>query len=262
MSNQIIKFIIGIVFLIILGYLAIHTVNLTPYKINQTNNTIIQTLKPTIINETSGGNWTGYGIYNQNISKVTGTFQIPAIPDGRATNRTSAKDTKIWVGIGGFNDNNIVQAGIEFTGRDSFYNKSTLDTWYETFCRCNYADPYPVIINNTILRSGDWITVTISRTNRNTWNIYMYNNNTNMVLMNKTISNFTAGNSAEWIVEKATTYNGLYYPYNMTTFKDNYYYTNSTKKEIIDTHFIYHITDGNTTLGAITNNTFNITYHS
>jgi len=140
-------------------------------------------------------NWSGYVLGDGPFTGAQGTFDIPEI----YTTSTNT-DTSEWVGVDGWNDSSLIQAGI-----DEPYNASTntyrILAWWEILP----AHPTEVLISTSTLspEPGDSITVTLGEVSSGTWGIEVTDNTNGQSFV--TDQPYSAPqSSAEWIVEAPT----------------------------------------------------------
>ncbi|HEX4701836.1 MAG TPA: G1 family glutamic endopeptidase [Pseudonocardiaceae bacterium] len=138
-------------------------------------------------------NWSGYA--------VTGTFTTAVghwtVPTVSRTSNTPNRFSSQWVGIDGFNNQNLIQTGTEadFTnGRASYL------AWWEILPAAE------TVIPGITVHPGDSMTASVTKVSGTTWHISIANNSTGQSFtINRTYRG--AGTSAEWI-EEATSVNG------------------------------------------------------
>jgi hypothetical protein len=146
--------------------------------------------------------WGGYVAFSDSanpqpiITGVNGSWTVPrvaATPD----NRFSA----VWIGIGGYSDNTLIQVGTE---QDSVGGTERYSAWYESL------PGESVNIVKVQIHPGDKINASIMLIDSatNTWSVYVRDITTGQ----KFATSFTYNSSrlsAEWIVERPTVNNGL-----------------------------------------------------
>ncbi len=144
--------------------------------------------------QSTSRNWSGYvatggGTY----TSVTGTWVIakpdPKIPGIDAT----------WVGIGGANTTDLIQAGTEASVNPD--GTVTYDAWTETL-------PQSTRTVSLSVNAGDTITVTISEKSAGSWLIEMKNVTTNRTYTT-TLGYNSSKSSAEWIQEAPSVGRGI-----------------------------------------------------
>jgi hypothetical protein len=135
----------------------------------------------------SSFNWSGYmsqaGVY----TGVGGTWTIPQ------TNNTSNSigADAAWVGIGGTNSHDLIQAGTMAVSSPD--GTTTYEAWYELLP--GYSKTIAMKVS-----PGDSVTTSIVKQAGNTWTISL-KNNTNGQSFSKDFSYNSSMSSAEWIVE-------------------------------------------------------------
>jgi hypothetical protein len=149
------------------------------------------TVLPTRNATTSSLNWSGYATDpGSGITGVSSTFTVPTVspaPPGFAAN---------WAGIGGYNTDDLIQAGTSESEADGYY------AWYEilpasetelTDCTGNSA---------CTVNPGDKITVTIDSVGTNLWSVSVADSGN--WTWQQDISYTSSESSAEWIFEAPT----------------------------------------------------------
>ena len=144
--------------------------------------------------QSTSRNWSGYvaaggGTY----TSVTGTWII-AKPDPN----TPGIDAT-WVGIGGANTTDLIQAGTEATVNPD--GTVTYDAWTETL-------PQSTRTVSLSVNAGDTVTVTITERSAGTWLIEMKDVTTNKIYTT-TIRYNSSKSSAEWIQEAPSVGRGI-----------------------------------------------------
>ncbi|MCC7104753.1 MAG: hypothetical protein IT307_06385 [Chloroflexi bacterium] len=139
-------------------------------------------------------NWSGYAATGGVFTAVIGTWTVPR----PATRATYASDA-VWVGIGGVNTHDLIQAGtntsVTNTGRAQFR------VWVELLPQP--ARPVPLAVH-----PGDSITVTISQQTSDNWLVAFKNNTSGQTFLSREQYASTRS-SAEWVVEAPATMRGL-----------------------------------------------------
>jgi hypothetical protein len=139
--------------------------------------------------------WSGYIVASDMenrspaVNSVNASWTVPAVQ--HSENDTFAG---VWVGIGGYGEETLIQAGTEqeYTdGRSAYY------AWYELL------PAHLVRIPNLRIRPGDTITASISLVNQNanTWSIEI-SDVTHGGHFEKTLVYNSSRLTAEWIVER------------------------------------------------------------
>ncbi len=132
----------------------------------------------------TSSNWSGYAATSGTFTSVTGTWTVPNV----AATSTGADAT--WVGIGGVNSRDLIQAGTQATvgGGDVQY-----DAWIEMLP----ASSRPVSL---AVNPGDSVTATITQQSGSNWTITMKNNTTGG-RYTTTVQYSSTNSSAEWVQE-------------------------------------------------------------
>ncbi len=180
-----------------------------PATVTVTDSTGVRASETVVFDATwvSSLNWSGYAITgsgNGTFTGVSGTFTVPGLtanqPASCSTGQTAGSSsstctTSVWLGIDGFNNQSLIQAGIAET---PIVGGSEYDLWpwWETLP--NPASPFntPVTVN-----PGDSVTVSIVPASAaGYWNISLRDNtNGESAAVPEAYSGPVE--SAEWIVE-------------------------------------------------------------
>lgn len=143
--------------------------------------------------------WSGYMVASdvkidvQNrssaVSSVSGSWVVPAV--NPSENNTFSG---IWVGIGGYGEETLIQAGTE---QEYVNDKAVYYAWYELFPN------YLIHIPSIHVKPNDTITASISliNENTNTWTITIKDVTRNEQFKKTFIYN-SSRLSAEWVVER------------------------------------------------------------
>lgn len=141
---------------------------------------------PTATRADLSRNWAGYAATSGRFTAVTGTWTVP---QSQSAGRISSGAT--WVGIGGVQSRDLIQAGtMETTGGSDTVHYSA---WIETLPQS--ARPVPFAV-----RPGDSITVSISQKGSDQWLIEFKNGRTGEDYQ-RTVQYTSSLSSAEWIEE-------------------------------------------------------------
>jgi len=138
-------------------------------------------------------NWSGYA--------ETGTFTTAVghwtVPTVSRTSNTPNRFSSQWVGIDGFNNQNLIQTGTE---ADFVNGRAQYLAWWEIL-------PAPeTVIPSLTVHPGDSMTASVTKVSGTTWRMSIADNTTGRSFsINRTYRG--AGASAEWI-EEATSVNG------------------------------------------------------
>ena len=135
----------------------------------------------------SSSNWSGYAASGGKFTAVTGTWTVP---QPSASGGSLGADAA-WVGIGGENSRDLIQAGTEETVLSS--GTIHYDAWIEMLPR--YSHPIPLAVH-----PGDSVTVSIAQQQDGSWKI-SFKNNTTSNTYDRTVQYSSTLSSAEWIEE-------------------------------------------------------------
>lgn len=142
------------------------------------------------------GNWAGYVASGSNITSVTGTWTVPkagSLPPGVSST---------WVGIGGFNSSDLIQAGTQQISSplDQVFAGGAYAAWYEML------PANPVFLTGCTgdakctVGAGDAMNVSVKNQSGDSWLISVADN-TRSWSWSKTFTYKSAESSAEWIHE-------------------------------------------------------------
>jgi hypothetical protein len=132
----------------------------------------------------TSSNWSGYAATGGSFTSVTGTWTVPSV----SATTTGADAT--WVGIGGVESRDLIQAGTQAT-------VSGGEVEYHAWIEMLPASSRPVSLS---VAPGDSVTVTISQQNGDSWSITIRNNTTGGRYAT-TVQYHSANSSAEWVQE-------------------------------------------------------------
>jgi hypothetical protein len=131
-------------------------------------------------------NWSGYASTDGKFTSVSGTWTVPQVKSNGAQGMGAT-----WVGIGGVNSRDLIQAGTEET--DMGNGQVEYSAWVEMLPAASQPIRFGV-------HPGDSITVDIGEQSTNNWQIAFKNNTTGQEY--KTNKRYTSTHSsAEWVVE-------------------------------------------------------------
>ncbi len=134
-------------------------------------------------------NWSGYVLESGPYSEATGTFLVPSLYAGQEDT-----DMSEWVGIDGFSNTDLIQAGIEEYPDPLNSSYFYILPWWEILP----AAETPITTLTVV--PGDTVTVTIEQVSGTTWQILLADETTEASF--STDQTYTGpGTSAEWIVE-------------------------------------------------------------
>lgn len=131
-------------------------------------------------------NWSGIAVTGQTYTQVAGSWKVPTVI---AT--TGSRYASDWVGIGGFNSGDLIQAGT--TEQDAGGHVS-YNAWTEILPASE------TVIPNFKVHPGDAITVDITNTSGIAWKIVV-SDTTAGELFTRNVNYTSMRNSAEWIHE-------------------------------------------------------------
>jgi hypothetical protein len=131
-------------------------------------------------------NWSGYAATGGKFTSVTGTWTVPN-PSAGSVTATAAT----WVGIGGAQSHDLIQAGTEETVPTT--GSVRYSAWIEMLPQASHRVSLRV-------NPGDSVTVTIAQQSAGTWLITMLNNTTGQKYESTQQYNSSL-TSAEWVEE-------------------------------------------------------------
>lgn len=139
--------------------------------------------------------WAGYSVSSNNlfpqplVTNVSGSWIVPTITVSSINSYSAA-----WIGIGGLNDESLIQCGSE---HDWVNGEARYSLWYELLP--DYAIPIPEIE----VSPGDSITASVSLAddNSNTWLIQITDVTTGQGF-SQTFAYNSSRLTAEWIIER------------------------------------------------------------
>ena len=132
----------------------------------------------------TSSNWSGYSASGGSFTSVTGTWTVPTV----SPTTTGADAT--WVGIGGIDSSDLIQAGTEATVSGGAV---TYNAWIEMLP----ASSKPISLS---VNPGDSVTVSITEKSTGLWAIALKNNTTGGAY-NTTVQYASSHSSAEWVQE-------------------------------------------------------------
>lgn len=147
--------------------------------------------------EANSENWAGLVDAGGPFTSVTGTFTIPSLFTGESASQAMGA----WVGIDGYGDTSLIQAGIAEAPDPSNSNAFYLYPWWEILPNG------PTVITTVTMSVGDSVTVTITQMSGTTWQISLVDDTNGQSFSTEQTYSGPA-QSAEWIVEA---------PYDTTT---------------------------------------------
>jgi len=139
-------------------------------------------------------NWSGYAATGGKFTSVSGTWTIPQV-DSNGEPGVGAT----WVGIGGVNSRDLIQAGTQET--DGGSGRVRYSAWLEMLPQVSQPVPFAV-------RPGDSVTVTIAEQSANNWT-FDFKNNTSGKTYSTSTRYQSSHSSAEWVVEAPSSVGGI-----------------------------------------------------
>jgi hypothetical protein len=133
-------------------------------------------------------NWAGYVASSGSYSGIGASWTVPTVT---STDNASADAT--WIGIGGVNSQDLIQAGTQAISQNGSINYIA---WYELL-------PADMIQIPLTVSSGNSVTVSLAENSGNLWTINFRNNSTNQNYTT-TVNYASVNSSAEWIEEMPT----------------------------------------------------------
>jgi hypothetical protein len=164
---------------------------------------VLEPTAPNAVLPTHGGtvdslNWSGYAVTpGSGVTAVNGSFVVPsagALPPGFSAQ---------WAGIGGYNTNDLIQAGV---GENSTPSNPLLGPQYFAWYEILPASETPLTgcsgDANCTVRPGDAISVNIHNVSGNTWSVSVADSG--HWTYSHTLTYPSSESSAEWIQEAPT----------------------------------------------------------
>jgi hypothetical protein len=144
----------------------------------------------------SSRNWSGYVATGKSYTAVSGTWTVP-----QPTSSSSAGVGATWVGIGGVDSRDLIQAGTQDVASGT--GRSQYQAWIEMLPQASQQVPLAVA-------PGDSISVSITEQSpgSGTWTI-AFKNNTSGQSYQRTVRYTSSQSSAEWIEEAPASGNGI-----------------------------------------------------
>jgi len=132
-------------------------------------------------------NWAGYTASGGTFTAVAGNWVVPNV--SAETGNTVAADAT-WVGIGGANSTDLIQAGTQATLQDG---QIVYTAWWETLPQAAQTVPLDVA-------AGDSVSVSITRQSDGSWEIQIHDSTSGQSFQKK-LTYRSSRSSAEWIEE-------------------------------------------------------------
>jgi hypothetical protein len=130
-------------------------------------------------------NWSGYAASGGRYTSVSGTWTVPQVSSG------SFGSDAAWVGIGGVQSHDLIQAGTQATTSGSGHVQYS--AWVETLPQASQNVPLTV-------NPGDSVTVSLTEQSAGQWLISMKDNTTGQTY-STTRQYSSSESSAEWVEE-------------------------------------------------------------
>jgi hypothetical protein len=150
------------------------------------------------VSQNTSHNWSGYAATSggRTYSGVTGTWTVPQ-PTATGTPGVGAT----WVGIGGVNSRDLIQAGTQDMATGSGHTQ--YQAWIEMLPQASHQVPLAV-------NPGDSVTVSIDKQAQgsNSWQI-SFTDNTSGQTYQTTVQYASTQSSAEWVEEAPSGQNGI-----------------------------------------------------
>ena len=140
----------------------------------------------------TSSNWSGYAASGGTFTSVTATWTVPHVA------ATTAGADATWVGIGGLETRDLIQAG---TQTMTSGGAVTYEAWIEMLPAS--SRPVPLAVT-----AGDSVTVTLTQTGASEWSIVIKNNTTSERYAT-TVQYRSSNSSAEWVQEAPSVGRGV-----------------------------------------------------
>ncbi len=177
--NQVSSAIVGIVLLVV----STIAPAITPRN-NSSNNQSPQSLT-FAPNASISRNWAGYSATGGTYTGVSATWIVPQVQG------TSPGADATWVGVGGVNSDDLIQAGTQATVNN--FGQTTYTAFYETLP--DMSQPF-----NIPMSQGDSVSVSLAKDGQNAWKITVTNNTRHQSAITK-VHYDSSLSSADWIEE-------------------------------------------------------------
>ncbi|MDB5237653.1 MAG: Peptidase family [Parcubacteria group bacterium] len=146
-----------------------------------------QTAPSSGVSGNTSNNWSGYVATGSTYTGVNGSWVVPA---ASAVSGTALSADAAWVGIGGFQTHDLIQAGTEA----EVQNGSVIyQAWYEVLPAGQVQVPLKI-------HAGDSVTVTLNEKTPGIWHLVFMNNTTRQGYQTS-IAYASSHTSVEWIEE-------------------------------------------------------------
>jgi hypothetical protein len=142
-------------------------------------------------------NWSGYVAQKDaNYTSVTGTWVVPSV----SANTQGTADAT-WVGIGGVNTRDLIQAGTQAIIENGTV---TYSAWIETLP--GFSKTVSLAVH-----SGDSVTATLTEESAGVWRVTLQNN-TDGTSYSSEVAYDSSHSSAEWVEEMVSNADGTFRP--------------------------------------------------
>jgi hypothetical protein len=141
--------------------------------------------QPAPLSSGQSHNWSGYAATGGTYTAVSGTWTVPQVA------ATSAGSDATWVGIGGVESHDLIQAGTEATASGA--GDVQYEAWIELLPRSSH--PVPLTVT-----PGDSVTVSLTQQSTGNWLVAFKDNTTGQTY--QTPEQYDSSlSSAEWVEE-------------------------------------------------------------
>ena len=144
---------------------------------------------------TNALNWAGYVATGGTYTSVSGSWLVPDVQSDTSENVADAT----WVGIGGVNSRDLLQAGTEALPDGN--GNLVYQAWMEMLPQDSKVVPLRV-------SAGDSVTVSITEESKGTWDVAFYNATTGKSY-SATVNYSSSFSSADWIEEMPVEVGGV-----------------------------------------------------
>jgi hypothetical protein len=153
-------------------------------------------------NEIISANWSGYALPNGSYVSATATWSVPTVSHAPHPGAATFEDSSTWIGIGGFNDQTLIQLGTEqyVTGTG---NHTAYHPWYGLGASATLLPPQYATSPNDEITASLQCTASCSPNVQQTWILSMTNSTKNWTWTG-TFKYKSSLASAEWIEEAPT----------------------------------------------------------
>jgi hypothetical protein len=174
------------------------TLQVTPGPAGQPQPTSVPVPVPTVVSagQNTSRNWSGYAATGGPYTAISGTWTVPQVAASNGGSGVGAT----WVGIGGVNTRDLIQAGTQDSGSG---RENEYEAWIEMLPAASKQVALAVI-------PGDSITVSIAEQGigADKWQIVLANNTSGKTYQT-TVNYVSTHSSVEWIEEAPSSGNGI-----------------------------------------------------